>query len=88
MCILAVSCLDGRRKSVAWDFPCIRQAGRQEGAAPVALWLGTVGEMMDHAAEETFPGAGCGQAGDPGPPSAGCMARVLCPQMPTLSSGL
>lgn len=41
------------------------------------------GEMMGRAAEETFPGAGCGQAGDPGPPSTGCTARWLCPQMPT-----
>lgn len=62
--------------------------GRQEGAAQVALWLGTAGEMMGHGAEETFCGAGCGQAGDPGSPSVGCTARRLCPQMPTPSSGL
>lgn len=29
--------------------------------------MGTAGEAMGHAAEETFPGAGCGQAGTPGP---------------------
>lgn len=68
-------------------FP-VDQAGGQKEAAPVAPWLGAAGEMMGHAAEETFPGAGPGQAGDPGPPSVGCTARGLCPQMPTPSSGL
>ncbi|KAJ7405589.1 Beta-1,4-N-acetylgalactosaminyltransferase 3 [Pitangus sulphuratus] len=36
MCILAVSCLNSRNKSVGWDFPCIRQ----EQSAPEDLWLG------------------------------------------------
>lgn len=49
----------------------------QEQAAPEAL----AGEMLDHAAQETFPRVGCDQAGGSGPPSVRCRARGLCLQM-------
>lgn len=74
MCILAVSCLDSQRKSVAWDFPCTRPGASCSGSS-------VAGEMMDHAAQETFPRVGCDQAGESRPPSVRCRARGLCLQM-------
>lgn len=46
------------------------------------------GEMMDHAAKETFPRAERDQAGESGPPGARCRARGLCLQNVPVSSGL
>lgn len=74
MCILAVSCLDSWRKSVAQDFPCIRPGASCSGSS-------VAGEMMDNAAE-TFSRAGCDQAGESEPPSVRwpCLQMWLCTQ--------
>lgn len=60
MCILAMSCLDSWRKSVAQDFPCIRPGASCSGSS-------VAGEMMDSAAEETFSRRGCDQAAESRP---------------------
>lgn len=74
MCILAMSCLDSWRKSVAQDFPCIRPGASCSGSS-------VAGEMMDSAAEETFSRRGCDQAAESRPSSVRCRARGLCLQM-------
>lgn len=80
-CILATSCLGGRRKWVAHRVLHTSCTGR-EGAAAVGPRLGKCWGTLQ---EQAFPAAGCGQAGGT---RAGGTARWLCPQEPAPPSGL
>lgn len=56
----------------------------QEQAAPEAL----AGEMLDHAAQETFPRVGCDQAGGVWATKCEVQGKGALPTNVTVSSGL